>query len=148
MGTIDLKEKMFSELMTEIQSGATMEIAAFQRAKTKMEEIEDLRKQYVDAAENLREKAKVKPSTGMNVENIKNRVESKNQVTRELRETEDAIKEIDENFLPGATEELSMATDQLYAYVQPTIFRHKKAWQNKIDKLCEEINGIDRKSVV
>ena len=28
------------------------------------------------------------------------------------------------------------------AYVQPTIFRHKKAWQNKIDKLCEEINGI------
>ena len=56
----NLKDKMVSELLEEIRKGAANEVAALQLAKAKVQEIEDLCKQYSSTAENLRAKIKEK----------------------------------------------------------------------------------------
>lgn len=141
METNDLKERMISELLKEIRGGAATEITALQLAKAKVQEIEDLRKQYIDKAEDLRVKMKEK-APGGDVSQIKAQLESRNKLAREIDEAEQSIKEIDENFLPGALAEASKSKDRLYAFVNPAIFRHRKVWQQKVTDLCVEIDAI------
>ena len=142
METINLKDKMFAELVVEIKTIAADEIAAFQRAKTTVGELEALRKKYADTAENLREKAKEKPQTGMDAGKIKSWLENKNQVTRQIQQAEEAIKEIDEKFLPDAVDELFTVRERLYDIIGTVISRQKAVYQQKVDDLSLEINAI------
>lgn len=135
-----VKPKTRAEAMLEeTRETAAAEIAAYRQAVANVKDIKALLEQYRKDAEDLQTQIDSEPSLGLSAKEIVTYMASKNVLRDKLSEAEEAVKLVENRFIPEAYEHLKATKEALRASFEAVVGRYYKAEMGAINEMIGQI---------
>jgi hypothetical protein len=136
-----LYDKILQQLITEATSAALDDIAVFNTATASHKEVLNVRSDYLAQMSELKIKLE-KEKTTISNGRVKDNLETRRRLEREIIDLESSISELDAQFVPAAEGEISAAKVRIHATVQPVVTRVKAVYQVRLNALFAEAAEI------